>query len=38
MTMAYMAQLSLQVQKTDIGAQKINKFLLETYSMVIAAF
>ena len=38
MTPAYMAQLGFKVQKTDVGAHKINKFLLETYGMVITAF
>ena len=38
MTPAYAAQLSVKVQKTNIGAYKIDRFLLETYSMVIATF
>ena len=38
MTLAYMAQLGLKVQRTDVGAQKIDRSSLATYSMVIAAF
>ena len=38
MTSAYTAQLSLKIQKIDIGTQKIDKFSLEIYSMVIAIF
>ena len=38
MTLAYMAQLDLKMQKINIDAQKINKSSLETYSIVIAAF
>ena len=38
MTLAYMAQVGLKVQKTDFAAQKIDKSSLETYGMVIAAF
>ena len=38
MTPAYTAWLGLNVQKTDIGAQKIDKSTLATYGMVIAAF
>ena len=38
MTPAYAAQLCLKMQKTNIGAQKIDGFLLETYSMVIIVF
>ena len=38
MTLAYAAQLGLKVRKTDINAQKIDGFLLETYGVVIAAF
>ena len=38
MTLAYMAQLSFIVQKTNVGTQKIDKFLLEIYGIVIAAF
>ena len=38
MTLAYLAQLGLKVQKTNVGAQKIDGFLLETYGMVIAVF
>ena len=37
-TLAYTAQLGIKVRKTNIGAQKINKSLLKTYSIVIAAF
>ena len=38
MTLAYAKQLSLQVQKTDVGAQKIDGLLLRTFGMVIAGF
>ena len=38
MTPAYVAYLGLKVRMTDIGAQKIDRFLLATYGMVIAAF
>ena len=38
MTQAYTAHLGLKVRVTDVGAQKIDGFLLATYSMVIAAF
>ena len=36
--LAYTAQLGLKVQKTDVGTQKIDKSLLATYGMIIAAF
>ena len=38
MTLAYSQQLGLQVQRTDIGAQKIDDSLLRTFEMVIASF
>ena len=38
MTPVYAAQLGLKVQKTNVGAQKINESLLSTYEMVIATF
>ena len=38
MTPAYTKKLGLWTQKTNIRAQKIDKSLLETYEMVIAAF
>ena len=38
MTPAYAAQLGLKVQKINDGTQKINRSLLATYPMVIAAF
>ena len=38
MTPAYAKQLGLQVQKTDIEAQKINGSSLWTFGMVIAGF
>ena len=38
MTPAYAKQLGLQVQKTDIEAQKIDGLLLRTFGMVIAGF
>ena len=37
MTLAYAAQLDLKVQKINVSAQKIDKFLLATYNIVIAA-
>ena len=37
-TLAYMAQLGLKVQKTNVDAQKIDKSLLKIYGIVIAAF
>ena len=38
MTPAYAKQLGLQVQKTDVGAQKIDSSSLRTFGMVIAGF
>ena len=38
MTPAYTAHLSLRVRVTNVGMQKIDRSLLATYSMVIAAF
>ena len=38
MTPAYAKQLDLQVQKTDVGAQKIDNSLFKTFEMVIASF
>ena len=38
MTPAYAAKLVLKVQITDIGAQKIDGFTLETFRMVPADF
>ena len=38
MRLAYTAQLGLKVQKTDVDTSKINRSLLATYGMVIAAF
>ena len=38
MTLAYAAHLGLKVRVTNVGAQKIDKSLLATYNMVIAAF
>ena len=37
-TPAYVAYLGLKVRVTDVGAQKIDRFSLATYSIVIAAF
>ena len=37
-TLVYAKQLALQVQKTDVGAQKIDGSLLWTFGMVIAGF
>ena len=37
-TLAYTAQLGPKMQKTDVRAQKIDRSLLATYGMVIAAF
>ena len=36
--MTYTANLSLKVRVTNVDAQKIDKSLLATYGMVIAAF
>ena len=38
MTPVYVTQLGLKMQKTNFGAQKIDKFLLITPAMIIAAF
>ena len=38
MILAYSTQLGFKVQKTNIGAQKIDRFSLKTYSIVIATF
>lgn len=38
MTSAYIKKLGLQMQKTNIEAQKIDESTLETYSMIIAGF
>ena len=38
MTPAYAKQLGLQIQKTDVGAQKIDSSSLQTFGMVIAGF
>ena len=38
MTLAYAEQLSLQVRKTDVGAQKIHGSSLQTFEMVITGF
>ena len=38
MTPAYTAQLGLKVQKTNIGAQKIDGSSLKTHGIVIATF
>ena len=38
MASAYAKKLGLQIQKIDIGTQKINGSTLETYDMVIAGF
>ena len=38
MTLAYAKQLGLQVQTTDVWAQKIDNSLLRTFEMVIAGF
>ena len=35
---AYAAHLGLKVKMTNVGVQKINRSLLATYTMVIAAF
>ena len=37
-TPAYAAQLGLKMQRTNIGAQKIDEFSLATYGMVITVF
>lgn len=38
MTAAYAAKLGLRVHLTDIGAQKIDGFILEMFEMVLASF
>ena len=38
MTLVYAKQLGFQVQKTEVGAQKIDGSLLRTFGMVIADF
>ena len=38
MTLAYVAKLGLQVQKTNIGAQKIDGSTLNIFGMVLANF
>ena len=38
MTLTYIAQLDLKLQKTNISAQKIDKSSLKTYSIVSSAF
>ena len=38
MTPAYVAKLGLGVQETDIGAQKIDGSILDTFGMVLADF
>ena len=38
MTTAYAKQLGLQIQKTDIEAQKIDGSLLRNFEIVIASF
>ena len=38
MTRAYTAQLGIQVQKTDVNVQKIDRFSIKTHGIVIAAF
>ena len=38
MTPTFAAMLSLKVRKTDIGAQKIDGFTLETFEMILADF
>ena len=38
MTSPYIEKLDLTIQKTDVGAQKINGSILVTYGIVIAGF
>ena len=38
MTPTYAKQLGFQVQKTNVGAQKIDSLLLQTFKMIIADF
>ena len=38
MNPAFAQKLGLQIQKTNVGAQKINGSTLETFGMVIANF
>ena len=37
-TPAYAAELGLKMQRTNVSTQKIDRCLLETYSMIITAF
>lgn len=36
--LVYIAKLGLQVWKTNIGAQKIDNFFLQTYGIIITDF
>ena len=38
MTPAYAKKLGLQIRKTDIGAQKIDRWSLDMFEIVIATF
>ena len=38
MTLAYSKELGLQIQKTDVEAQKINSLLLNTFAIIISVF
>ena len=38
MAPTYAKKLGLRVRKTDVGAQKIDGSILETYDMIIAGF
>ena len=38
MTSAYTAELGLKIQKTNIGAQKIDGFTFDTFGIVLATF
>ena len=38
MTPAYLSKLGLKVYHTNVGTQKINKFILEIFEMVLANF
>ena len=38
MTLVYILKLSLKIQITDIGAQKINNSLVKTFKIIINSF
>ncbi len=38
MSQAFAQQLGLKIRKTNVGAQKIDSTILETYGMVVSTF